>query len=134
MEAKLKVSDIKQLLFTNVQGALDDENSEFFKTCDEINRIRGGFDPRELRTEHVRWHRKENWLLTKQEKFPYKSGNPQIDEVGIISHIDLTFDCGLYQAFVSISGHNADIRSMTILIGAFWPPEFQPPTGPIKLR
>lgn len=115
---RLKVSDLKLLLSRRIQGALEDEESEFFRACDEINKSRGDFDPRELRSEHVPWHRKDAWLLVSSEK------EQHFRRVHV-------FDCGLYRAVVETGGSHGDIQAVRVQIGAFWPPEFQP--APIEL-
>lgn len=135
----LKLGDIKQLIFACVQSALEDENSEFFKTCDELKQLRDALDPRELRSAHVKWHRKDNWLLVKKEAIDYNGIlAPQDTTTSKTPYlINLEFDAGLYRAYVQVSGIPApigDIREISVLIGAFWPPEFRPPTGPIKMR
>jgi len=128
----MKIGDLKQLIYNCVQIALEDETSEFFKTCEELNRIRGALDPRELRSEHVKWHRKDNWLLVKREFIDYDAIDIKVPHL-----VKLEFDAGLYRAYMTVRAHPApdgDIQDLFVLIGAFWAPEHQPPTGPIKVR
>lgn len=130
---KMRLGDLKQLIYNCVQIALEDEESEFFKTCEELNRLRGALDPRELRSEHVKWHRKDNWLLVKREFID----NPYGGELKIPYQVKLEFDAGLYRAYMTVARHpepDGDIRDLFVLIGAFWSPEHQPPTGPIRVR
>lgn len=133
----LKLGDIKQLIYNCVQGNLENEESEFFKTCAELQRLRDALDPRELRTEHVKWHRKDNWLLVNKEVIPNPYASDPIDRDKMPYMMKLEFDAGLYRAWVTVSAHpqpEGDIRSIDVLIGAFWAPEHQPPTGPIRVR
>ncbi len=131
-----KLGDIKQLIANCVQIALEDEDSQFFKTCEELHHLRNALDPRELRSEHIKWHRKDNWLLVGKEIIdsPYAS-NP--DNKRLPYQLKLEFDAGLYKAWVTVCNFPApegDIRNIDVLIGAFWAPEHQPPTGPIRVR
>lgn len=133
----IKLGDIKQLIANCVQIALENEESEFFKTCEELRRLRDALDPRELREEHVKWHRRDNWRLVGKEVIPNPYASDPEDIRKLPFQLKLEFDAGLYKAWVTVAAHpqpEGDIRMIDVLIGAFWPPEFQPPTGPIRVR
>lgn len=134
----LKLGDIKQLICNCVQLALENEESEFFKTCLELQCLRDALDPRELREEHLKWHRRDNWRLAGKKVIenPY-AAQAGLDPDQLPHQLMLEFDAGLYKAWVLVSAHpkpEGDIRTIDVLIGACWPPEFQPPTGPIRVR